>query len=162
MDGWSLRPAAAADADALARLRWAFRAELGQAAEDEASFLERAAAWMAARLDEGRRWRAWLVEDDRGEAIGCGWLQLIEKVPNPGPEEELHGYVTSMYVAPAWRNRGIGAALLSAALDACRAAQVDSVILWPTSGSRDLYARHGFAAPGDVLELRIGTGRELP
>ncbi|WBL36619.1 GNAT family N-acetyltransferase [Tepidiforma flava] len=162
MDGWSLRPAAAADADALARLRWAFRAELGQAAEAEAAFLERAAAWMAARLDEGRRWQAWLVEDDRGEAIGCAWLQLIEKVPNPGPEEELHGYVTSMYVAPAWRNRGIGAALLGAALDACRAAQVDSVILWPTSGSRDLYARHGFAAPVDVLELRIGTGRELP
>ncbi|MEJ5221515.1 MAG: GNAT family N-acetyltransferase [Tepidiforma sp.] len=162
MDGWSLRPAAAADADALARLRWAFRAELGQAAEDEASFLERAAAWIAARLDEGRRWQAWLVEDDRGEAIGCGWLQLIEKVPNPGLEEELHGYVTSMYVAPAWRNRGIGAALLRAALDACRAAQVDSVILWPTSGSRDLYARRGFAAPGDVLEVRIGSGRALP
>lgn len=162
MDGWSLRPAAAADADALARLRWAFRAELGQAEEDEASFLVRAAAWMAARLEEGWRWRAWLAEEDRGAVIGCAWLQLIEKVPNPGPEEELHGYVTSMYVAPAWRNRGIGAALLGAALEDCRAANVDSVILWPTSESRDLYARHGFQAPPDILELRIGTGRELP
>jgi GNAT superfamily N-acetyltransferase len=162
VDGWSVRPAAAADARMLARLRWAFRAEIGQASEDEAGFLERAAAWMAARLEEGGRWRAWLAEDDGGEAIGCAWLQLIEKVPNPGPEEELHGYVTSMFVAPARRGQGIGAALLGAALEACRAAKVDSVVLWPTSGSRDLYARHGFAAPDDVLELRIGSGRALP
>ncbi len=162
MAEWTARPATAADAGALARLRWAFRAELGQAEEEPATFQARASAWMAARLGGDGRWRAWLVETAGGDAVGCAWLQFVEKVPNPGSEEELHGYVTSVFVAPGWRNRGIGGALLGAALEACRAARVDSVILWPTPGSRPLYERHGFAAATDVLELRMGTGRALP
>lgn len=162
MAGWRVRRAGPADAAALARLRWAFRAEMGQASEPEAAFLARAAAWMEGRLAEGQRWMAWLVEGDDGIPCGCGWLQLIEKVPNPGAEEELHGYVTSLYVVPGQRGRGAGAALLLAALDACRAARVDSVILWPTSRSRPLYERFGFRGTGDVMELRLGSGRSLP
>lgn len=162
MDGAAIRPAGPGDAGALARLRYAFRAELGQASEPLEAFLARAVPWMAGRLEPGSRWRAWLAEAEDGAAAGCVWLQFIEKVPNPGDEEELHGYVTSMYVVPAARGAGIGAALLEAALGACRGAGVDSVILWPTSRSQPLYARFGFSEPDDLLALRLGTGRQLP
>jgi GNAT superfamily N-acetyltransferase len=162
VDGAAIRPAGPGDAATLARLRYAFRAELGQASEPLEAFLARATPWMAVRLQPGSSWRAWLAEAADGAAAGCAWLQFIEKVPNPGDEEELHGYVTSMYVVPAARGAGVGAALLEAALGACRDAGVDSVLLWPTSRSRPLYGRFGFGQPDDLLELRLGTGRRLP
>lgn len=160
--GWRVRRAGPDDSGALARLRWLFRAEMGQASEPLADFVARAEGWMAPRLGAGGRWMAWLVVDDDGGPVGCGWLQLIEKVPNPGTEEELHGYVTSLFVVPELRGGGAGSALLSAALDACREAEVDSVILWPTSRSRSLYERFGFRDGGEVMVLRLGTGRALP
>ncbi len=157
-----VRPAGPGDAPALAVLRWEFRAELGQAAEPLEGFCARAGAWMAERLREGSRWRAWLALGPDGEAVGCIWLQLVEKVPNPGAEEELHGYLTGAYVRPAWRGAGTGEALLAAALAACREAGVDTAFLWPTSRSRSLYERFGFGLPGDMLALQVGSGRHLP
>ena len=38
---------------------------------------------------------------------------------------------------------------------------VDGVILWPTSRSRTLYARNGFAVPDDIMEAKLVDGRDL-
>ncbi len=154
----SIRRASRNDATVLAELRYRFRAEQHAPTEPPEAFLERCTAWMASRLDGGR-WGAWIAEAE-GRAIGAIWLQLIEKLPNPGPELEWHGYVTSAYVAPEWRNAGVGAALLDAALAACRAHGVDSVILWPTARSASLYRRFGFRdRPADIMELVLHPGR---
>jgi ribosomal protein S18 acetylase RimI-like enzyme len=83
--------------------------------------------------------------------------QLVEKVPNPVAEPECLGYVTSLYVLPGCRGRGIGEHLLQTALDACRQAGVDTVVLWPSQRSVPLYLRHGFRHAGDVMELRRGA-----
>ncbi|HET9369615.1 MAG TPA: GNAT family N-acetyltransferase, partial [Vicinamibacterales bacterium] len=72
----------------------------------------------------------------------------------PMIEPERLGYVSSVYVQPKWRNRGIGAALLAACVRACEDAEVDAVILWPTPQSRTLYERAGFAVRGDLFERR--------
>lgn len=149
-----IRLAGPDDAPVLARLRFAFRAELGDAVEAEDAFVARCAPWMAERLAGGGAWRCWVAED--GDAIvGHAWVQLLEKVPNPVEEREHHAYVTNCYVIPARRGGGIGGRLLSSALAWCRACGVDAVILWPSRDSRSLYGRHGFAAPDDVLELRL-------
>lgn len=66
--------------------------------------------------------------------------------------------MTSLFVEPEARGRGVGAALLEAALRECEARRVDAVILWPTERSRRLYARHGFAARRDLLERRERGG----
>lgn len=153
-----IRPAVPADAPALARLRWAFRAAEAQPVETEEAFLARCTAWMSERLAT-RRWICWVAGGD--ELEGCLWLQLIEKVPNPAAELEQHGYITSVYVRPTARGAGVGEALLRVALDFCRANRVDSAILWPTTRSRSLYARHGFSAPDDMLEALIDHGRHL-
>lgn len=157
-----VRRAVPGDAPALALLRWEFRAELGQAREPFEEFVGRAAPWIADRLAGGSAWRAWIAVAPGGEPAGCLWLQLVEKVPNPGEEEELHGYLTAAYVRPAWRGGGTGGALLAAALEACRAAGVDTAFLWPTSRSRTLYERFGFRPPADMLALQLGAGRHLP
>ena len=149
----SVRPAVVADAPALARLRYEFRAGIEPTAESETAFVERCTAWMLERLRPGASWLCWVAQS-RGAIVGSAWLQLIEKLPNPVAEPELHGYISSLYVEPAHRQAGLGSALLAECLRECEAMAVDAVILWPTPRSRSLYVRHGFAVRDDLLERR--------
>lgn len=158
MDNLVVRLAAPADAEWLARLRFEFRAGVRHPTEDEASFVVRCAAWMEQRLSPGSGWHCWVVERS-GDLGGHLWLQLIEKIPNPVTEREHHAYITNVYVRPAMRGSGAGAALMAAAMDWCRAHEVDSVILWPTERSRSLYGRFGFAVRDDIMEAVLDQGR---
>jgi len=100
-----------------------------------------------------------MEEADR--LVGVVWLQLIEKVPNPGAEAEKHGYISNFYFEPSRRGAGLGSRLMDACLRFCEEEAVDAVILWPTPRSRRLYERHGFAVREDLLERRGGPD-ELP
>jgi GNAT superfamily N-acetyltransferase len=151
--GILIRPAVAVDSAALARLRYEFRASIAAAAESEAAFLERCTAWMGERLRPGATWRCWVAQVSEA-IVGSAWLQLIEKLPNPVAEPELHGYISSLYVQPAHRGAGLGSLLLAACLGECQARAVDAAILWPTPRSRSLYLRHGFAVHDDLMERR--------
>ena len=152
-----IRLATPSDADTLARMRYAFRVSTAATNELESVFVERCTKWMRVALAPGGSWVAWVAERD-GEVVGNLWLQVIEKLPNPAPEPELHAYVTNVYVEPDHRG-GLGALLLETALDRCRADGVDSVILWPTDGSRTLYARYGFSVKDDLLEAVLNPAR---
>jgi GNAT superfamily N-acetyltransferase len=149
----SIRLAQPKDAPALARLRYEFRASQDAPVEAEADFVARCTTWMETRLVPGGSWRCWLAEES-GRLVGTVWLHLIEKLPNPVGEAESHGYVSSLYVDPSMRGRGLGSQLLASCLRACMAERVDAVILWPTPRSRSLYERHGFAVHQDLFERR--------
>jgi len=151
---FGIREATPADAPVLARLRYEFRHATGEPRESDDDFTRRCAGWMAARLMDGEPWRCWVAEDD-ARVLGNVWLQLIEKIPNPSDEPERHAYLTNFYVIEAARGRGLGARLLSTALDFCATRDVQSVILWPTEESRALYLRRGFSRPDGLLELRL-------
>jgi GNAT superfamily N-acetyltransferase len=150
---YEVRRATRDDATALALLRHEFRSGRAELVEDKAAFLIRAEAWMREHLPMHDRWRAWLVEVD-GAVVGNVWLQIIEKVPNPGAEQERHAYVTNFFVRPEFRGAGAGAALLSLLQLECETFNVDTIFLWPTAQSRPLYARHGFTSSNDVLTLK--------
>jgi GNAT superfamily N-acetyltransferase len=149
--GHAIRRASSEDADALARLRYDFRASIGEVVEDEDIFLQRCACWMRPRLQDDRQWRAWVIDDARGMPRGNIWLQRIEKIPNPVDEPEMHGYVTNFFVRPQERNAGAGTGLLVALLADCDATGVDAVFLWPTPRSVAFYERHGFASRNAVM-----------
>jgi GNAT superfamily N-acetyltransferase len=105
-------------------------------------------------LKEENRWLCWVAANDN-ELIGCLWVQLVEKIPNPRSEPEYHAYLTNFYVRDFARGMGIGSRLLSTALEWCKHTRVHAVILWPTDKSRSLYERHGFAVRSDLMELVI-------
>jgi len=146
----AVRRATTDDANALAALRFAFRSSIGVTVEAERPFVERCAAWMRERLADNAQWRAWILEAG-DEPVGNIWLQLIEKLPNPVEEREMHGYVTNFFVRPEHRGTGGGSRLLDAAVDDCEACSVDTIILWPTPQSRSLYERHGFNTTHGVM-----------
>jgi GNAT superfamily N-acetyltransferase len=152
----AIRPATAADARALAALRWEFRAGRESPAEDEAAFLERCAAWMARELAAGAPWHAWVAES-AGRIVGQVWLNLIHKVPNPVGERDRHAYVSNLYVRPDERG-GVGTQLLETTLGWAAENGVDRVVLWPSAQSVTLYERHGFTRGADVMERRSTTG----
>ena len=157
----SIRRAGAADGEALAALRYEFRAELAVASETRDEFLARGRLWIETRLTMAPSWQCWVAER-AGELAGMAWLHLIAKLPNPVTEREWHGYITSLYVRPDQRGHGLGSALLATVLAECEARLVDSVILWPTPRSRSLYARHGFAVPESLLERRLAPWGPRP
>ncbi len=153
----SIRLAVPEDAEALARMRYAFRASTAPPTEDEATFVARCTNWMAGALASEGRWHAWVAEEE-GTISGNLWLEVIDKLPNPAPEPELHAYITNVFVHPA-RRGGVGGLLMDTAMAWCREAGVDSVVLWPTAGSRTLYARHGFAVREDIMEAVLDRSR---
>jgi GNAT superfamily N-acetyltransferase len=154
-----LRVARPEDAPGLARLRYEFRSDIEPPGEEAQEFIARCSAWMARRLGDGGAWQAWVAEGG-DDLCGMIWLQLVEKLPNPVAEPEWHGYVTSLYVRPAWRAAGVGSALLQAALDECDRREVDAVFLWPTPRSRSLYERHGFGVREEVMVRGGAVSRE--
>jgi GNAT superfamily N-acetyltransferase len=145
-----VRKAGGADSSALAALRFAFRSALADPVESRTDFLVRCEAWMRTHLDDDTHWRAWIAEIDDAP-VGTVWLQIIEKLPNPVIERELHAYVTNLFVLPESRGRGVGGLLLSSLLAECAALGVDTIILWPTPESRTLYRRHGFDVTDAVM-----------
>lgn len=112
---------------------------------------------MVDRLERDPRWLCWVAEE-AGEIVGNLWLHRIEKLPNPVAEPEQHAYVTNVYVAPDWREAGIGALLIEAALDWCRHENIDAVLLWPSERSRTFYGRCGFGSRDDLFALRPAGG----
>lgn len=157
--GFQVRRAGPGDAVELARLRYAFRAELDPPHESESAFVQRCTSWMAKQLGPEGVWRCWVAALGTS-LIGTAWLQLIEKLPNPVGHLGFHGYVSSVYVIPQLRNAGVGSALLAACLEEARRDGVDALFLWPTSRSRPLYERHGFGVREDLLERREVESRE--
>lgn len=154
----SVRSAEPADAGRLACLRYEFRASEDPAVEEREAFLERCEVWMRERLASSReRWQCWVAEPD-GRIRGHVWVQLFPKVPNPADEAEAHAYLTNMYVEPDRRGRGLGTALLEAAVGWCWGRELDSLILWPTDDSRSLYRRFGCEPTGGIFELSLGEG----
>jgi GNAT superfamily N-acetyltransferase len=100
--------------------------------------------------------RADRVAPNLGRASGPGSLRSSA---NPGPESELHAYISNFFIVPAERNSGVGTKILSAAVAHCRAHHVDTVFLWPTQRSTPLYQRTGFEIPADLLVLELREGK---
>lgn len=140
----TIRPAGGPDVPALVALMTAFYAEAGYP-------LPPAPAGRAfhALLDDARLGGVWLAEVD-GEAVGHLVLTLGFSMEYGG----LRGFVDDLYVRPAARGRGIGAALLAAARTACDARGVRALHVEVGPGNataRRLYARAGYVDSGHLL-----------
>ena len=155
-----IRVATSADWNALAEMRYRFRAEVGAPTEVKSRFVRRCTSWMKKSFRaDSCAWRCWVI-DDGNQLLGHVCVQLFEKIPNPIHDEpELHAYVTNCYVVQEMRSHGLGRRLLNTALSWCRDRGTDTVILWATLGSRSLYRRCGLAESSDIFELRCSSER---
>ncbi|MBL8361933.1 MAG: GNAT family N-acetyltransferase [Rubrivivax sp.] len=146
-------PATADHVAALARLRVALLEETGAAldAAERAALLRDNEAFYAGRL-AAPDWRSWVALFE-GEVGAVGTMALWPRPPYPGNPAGLDAYLLNMYTAPARRGRGAATAILGAALDWARGQGARKVVLHATDDGRRLYARHGFVASAQYMEL---------
>ncbi|HLY91263.1 MAG TPA: GNAT family N-acetyltransferase [Acetobacteraceae bacterium] len=106
--------------------------------------------WWRQRLAERTRF----VAEIDGQAAGI--------VSGGDSETEGAAAVTTMWVAPRFRRRGVGDALIKAVLEWSRSAGYTQVLLWVTERNEQaekLYERNGFARTGQVSPVRQGEDR---
>lgn len=80
-----------------------------------------------------------IAEDSNGNIIGTGRLLKT-------------GQIGRMAVAPEWRNRGVGAAILSKLLEAATLGNYPPLFLNAQIHAKDFYARHGFRPVGELFQ----------
>ena len=142
-----IRAATDADVGALRALRHAWTEEDRGGPVDDPSFDDTFAAWWDG--ERGHR-RFWIAEVD-GDVVGMASVVVMSRMPRPGVPTRAWGYVHNMFVAPAHRDGGIGAALLGAVIEACRADGFEHLTLHPRDRAVAFYERLGFRAVDDLL-----------
>jgi GNAT superfamily N-acetyltransferase len=136
-----VRRATAADAPALARLRWRWRTEeRAEAGTDRTAFLEFFTAWV---IDHLSTHLPFVVEVD-GRTAGMAWLMLADRVPTPAIMDRRMGDVQSVYVLPELRDSGVGAALLDAVMSEARDRELRHVTVKSSDKALPFYRRAGF------------------
>ncbi|NUT07320.1 MAG: GNAT family N-acetyltransferase [Hamadaea sp.] len=128
MGDWTLRPATAADVDAIAELR----------AVVMRPDLERLGRYDEHRVRQRLRDR-FVPDDNRVIEVGGGFAGSVALTP----AEDGH-WLENFYLDPALQGRGIGSAVLEQVLSQCDFPVRLQVL--QGSPARRLYERHGFTA----------------
>ncbi|WNM42440.1 GNAT family N-acetyltransferase [Micromonospora halotolerans] len=107
---------------------------------------------MIAQPPPGEDWAAWVAEAD-GQVVG--WVSAYR---NSATSAANVGEVSTLHVHPAHRLRGLGTALLEAALDHLRLLGAKRLLTWSQPESLPFARRHGFTPSRELrysaLDLR--------
>jgi GNAT superfamily N-acetyltransferase len=141
-----IRTAGDADAPALAALRRAWTTEWHGPADDE-GFEARFLAWY--QRESGHR-VCWVAEVG-GKPAGMMNMAVFDRMPQPGQDPVSWGYLGNAFVLPAYRDQGIGSALLRALLAHADERRFVRVVLSPSARSVPFYQRFGFTADHGLL-----------
>ena len=152
---FEVRQATIADAVAFAEQRVALYRE--NHGEDAGAHAQRLAATTSSA------WRAstergtcltWLACTRDGGVVGSCALLLVERLPSPVNPSALEGYLGHVYIAPAWRRRGAGSALVGAAMAEARRRGLPRIRLHSSDAGLALYTRLGFRVRTNEMEWR--------
>lgn len=86
------------------------------------------------------------------DVVGMAWLALVPRVPRPGRLDRLSADVQSVFVVPAHRGRGIGAALVEAVTQHALQLGAAHVTVHSSEGAVPLYERLGFTSSPLLLQ----------
>ncbi len=142
------------DAYIIARMRQTMWEEMRPEESATAAFREAMFVYWYEALESGRA-VGWIAEQGV-TPIGMTMLLLHHHPPRP-TSEARRGYVTSVYVAPEHRRRGVGRALMEAAIAYGREQGLQRLELRTSEQGRALYEAVGFR-PQEVMMLRLDEG----
>jgi GNAT superfamily N-acetyltransferase len=150
--GTTCRPATDDDVPAIRdlRRRW-WEEDGGAGAVADPDYGREFAAWWDAEREHRRHW----VAEVDGAVVAMASIVTMRRMPAPGGGARPWGYVHHVYVEPAHRGVGVGAALLAAPIDACRADGFEHLLLHTRDRSRSFYERLGFAPAGRFMLLPL-------
>ncbi|GMA14047.1 GNAT family N-acetyltransferase [Deinococcus metallilatus] len=151
--GYTIRPAATADAATVARQRGQMFVDMGdltlpEAAAQQALWTD----WLRGAIPSGG-YVGCLVETG-GEIVAGVGMMFQPKMPSAKDPALLKAYVMNMYVAPEHRRRGLAEALMRAVLAEAEARGLRSVSLHAAPLGRRIYERLGFVEASNP-EMRL-------
>lgn len=111
------------------------------------------ALWLAPDAAPDEEALARLIEEDLAPERRVNMAAVVEEMVRYHPEEP-HWYLPLIGVEPARQGRGLGAALLRAALQRVDAEGLPAYLESTNPRNRPLYEQHGFAAIG---EIQVGS-----
>lgn len=144
--GCEIRLARPEEADRLTQLAMIAKASWGY---DEA-FMAMCRAELTITPEKMKAWTIWVAECD-GQVVG------MIALAGEGPSGEVEDFM----VDPAFQGRGVGAALMSALFDECRARGLRSIGLDADPNAEAIYRKLGFLTVGQSPSRSI-PGRMLP
>jgi GNAT superfamily N-acetyltransferase len=150
-----IRPAGAAESEAVAGLRWRWAAErdgLSGAGRDE--FVRRFAAWT--RENAATHRCLVLMCEDR--VIGMAFLAITARVPTPAAFSRASGDVQCVYVVPEARDGGLGGLLIDAILRLAAELELERVTVHSSERAVTAYERKGFAVSARLLQTEARPG----
>ena len=141
--------AAPTDVPALARLVWLDTT--GEEPADLTAFAAELASWWA----DGSHTCVVARVDD--EVVGMAWVALVPRVPRPGAVRRWSADLQTVYVLPEHRGRGLGGALVAAAVE--EAGRLGAARVTVHSGRRavPLYERLGFVSSPQLRQVTPGS-----
>lgn len=149
--GLVVRPATVADAELIAWHRVGlFRDTLPPERVAEADALFALSRDTLREVIEAGTSLAWIAEAH--EPAGSLVMHLVNRLPSPTSPNGREGYVVHVYVDTAWRNAGVGAALLAEAEAAGRALALSRIRLHAIERAVPLYARAGYRMRSNDME----------
>lgn len=97
----------------------------------------------------------WLLIDDDDEIVATAAIVFMEFPPTYTNRSGIKGYVTNMYTAPGYRERGIATAMLHKLMAEARKRSVHKIWLVASKLGKPVYEKFGFVQSGDLLELDL-------
>ena len=156
IEGYSLREATLADAEAIVRHRREMFVDMGYR---DAAMLDQVVKsfrpWLADKMsrEEYRSWFA--IAEDGSIAAGAG-LWLMNWPPGLHTPEPWRGNILNVYTEPAHRRRGLARTLVIEAKEWCGAHGIRVVILHASDQGRPLYEALGFQPTSEMRVLLTG------
>src|SRR5690625_3151048 len=107
-----IRLAVAKDINQLIKMRWDFTIEYDKSKGNSSyvQFEKECQEFLEDALNS-HRWFIWVVEENE-KVVSHIYIELIQKVPRPGRITYPFAYMTNVYTAPEYRNKGAGSKLL--------------------------------------------------
>jgi GNAT superfamily N-acetyltransferase len=136
----------------VAELRLAWAKERSDTTEPVDSYAEGLSQWIAEHSDDviGK-----IAVRADGEAVGMGWLAVIDRLPVPTRHNRRSGDIQSVFVCQEERKNGLGKCIIEALLDEGRARGLDRVVLHSSTSGADFYRRIGWSNSDLLLEITL-------
>ncbi len=151
-----IRPARLDDADAFADQRlhlFASQGDLSRGADLPSLRQETRAAFLHALAEDVCA--AWLAVQGNHRIVGSAALVFAPRLPSLRNPTRTEAWLAHLFVEPDARRRGIGTALLHAALHESRRRGFVRLRLHATGDGRALYERFGFRLRTNDMELEL-------
>ncbi len=98
-----------------------------------------------------------VLAEEYGTCIGTGIVFYYDSVPSLFNPTGKNSYVTSMYVAPCYRCRGIGTEILERVIECAKKRGVTAMFLSASEMGRPLYEKRGFTDSKNGMMLDLKT-----